>query len=149
MYTLTNDETRALRKMDRGTLTNLYERCNHSSVGSIPYNNTKLMICQRCARSWYASDPVPPRGNPKLARFLKPCEHTHIRTLPGTTTHNQCLECDKVLQKSDAASVWKSIKNTFENIAPGSPKNNNSPKSIKFVWDPDVYGDKMWGVEYY
>lgn len=144
MYRLTLQECREFRKMEYGELYNLYERCNHRFFQT--YNDT-VFVCKRCKLSWNMNGPHPPRGNVGLEYFLRGCTHRNVRTFAGTTTKNQCIECDRILEKTEIAKIWKAVSRAFKNDDDIDIK-VNSGRRLRYIWDPDIYGEHRWGVEY-
>ena len=164
MYQLSLADRRCFRMMNYGDLYNLRHRCNHRYFKKIKSQDLyltderpEIFLCNKCKIGWHIHNQVPPRGNPDLDEFLRNCEHRNVKTLPGSDNMNQCLECNTVIEKTDAAKVWKGIRNVAsraKNIVKKQFKEEtkdekiNSGKNISFVWDPELYGDEIWGVEY-
>lgn len=159
MYVLTNEDSRIYRNMNRGDLHNCVYRCNHKYFDKISLkNNDEYFICKSCKRSWFLYEKHPKRGNPSLEKYLSKCKHEEICTLENSTTHNKCLECDAIIEKSTMGKLWKNvrifseqIKNTVinkETIEETREEKISSGKPVRFVWDPELYADKMWDVEY-
>ena len=164
MYELSLEERRRFRKMDYGSLYNIHHRCNHRHFQKIKSQDLyltderpEIFVCNKCKMSWHIHHKPPTRGNPKLSEFIKMCEHKNTKTLHGSETVNQCLECDVLMEKTEIAKVWKGlrnvasgakniIKNTFKKETRG--EKINSGRDIVFVWDPTLYGDQKWDVEY-
>lgn len=120
-------EARRFRRMNIAEIRCAHELCRHTETYHDLYRNvflpdgtrTDIMRCRRCLRWWLAGERTPSPGNPALAPFRKPCTHHRCRTLPGTDDKNQCLECDEVFDKTDAAVVWKRIR-TASNVISSS-----------------------------
>lgn len=152
MYQLTLQDSRVFRRKSPQILKYLQTSCPHDICETV---DNSIKLCKRCLRSWYLHEPQPPSGNPALIRFIKPCEHIHVKTLPGTTTQNQCLECDQVFEKSEIAKMWKNVRHGVTNITKQIVGHEqqienkiSTGKPLVFIWDPDKYGEKLWNVEY-
>lgn len=164
MYRLSPDERQYYRKMDYGTLYNIRHRCNHRFFQKVKCQDLDLtderpeiFVCNKCKIGWHIHHRPPARGNPDLERFIQPCQHENIKTLEGSATVNQCLDCDALIEKTEIAKVWKGIRTVAskaKNIVKRQFKEDTidekikSGREIRFVWDPDLYGDKKWDVEY-
>lgn len=108
---LTLEETRIFRHSAEAVIHSLMNNCRHSNFDVVDSREGNIHRCKRCFRWWFPREPYPPpSGNPALAQFLKPCQHTRIKTLEGTTTHNRCLECDIIIEKHVTAVIWKNIR---------------------------------------
>lgn len=111
-------EARQLRRMNSQEIRCIHELCRHSETSHDLFRSVKLpdgtrhdvLRCRKCLRWWLAGERTPPPGNPALAPFREPCKHARSRTLPGTDDKNQCMECDSVYSKTDAAIAWKRIR---------------------------------------
>jgi hypothetical protein len=152
MYEISLEQARYFRRCHPQKLHTLRNRCEHVRFrkgGVEDTSQQEMFVCQQCIRWWYIREPHPPPGNPALERFLHPCEHLFLRTLPGTLTKNECLECDQVLEKSSIATAWKNIRETAKTITSQFTETKPKSKSFKIVWDPEVYGKQCWGIEYH
>jgi hypothetical protein len=165
MYQLSLEDRRHFRKMEYGILYNIRHRCSHRYFQKIKSQDLyltderpEIFVCNKCKIGWHIHHRRPPtRGNPILDQFIKNCEHINVKTLYGSESTNQCLECDALIEKTEIAKVWKGIRNVTSrasNIIKKQFKEEtteekiNSGRDIKFVWDPELYGDKKWDVEY-
>jgi hemerythrin superfamily protein len=158
MYRLTIDDAKSFRSMERGDLYNLVHRCNHRFFDKISVkNDDDYFVCKKCKISWFIYQKLPKRGNPKLEKYLFVCKHEHICTHDESTNYNKCLECGIVFEKTEIAKLWKNVRSFSEKITATIQKTQKkhtneekiqSGRPIKFVWDPDMYGDDKWGVEY-
>lgn len=110
-------EARRLRQMNQEEIRCAHKLCRHTETYRELYCNTPMpdrtradvMRCRRCLRWWLSGERTPSPGNPALLPFRLPCKHYRCRTLPGTDDKNQCLECDAVFEKTDAAIAWKRV----------------------------------------
>jgi hypothetical protein len=164
MYRLSLEECRYFRKLDRGMLYNLRHRCNHRVFQKVKSQDLyltderpEIFVCNKCRIGWHIHHRPPLRGNVNLERFLQDCKHTNVRTSEESMNHNECLECGRLIEKHELAKIWKGICNTtsrVKNIIAHNTREQTdkekmeSGRYIRFVWDPEVYGDKKWGVEY-
>lgn len=164
MYRLSPEERRHFRTMDYGILYNIRHRCNHRYFQKVKSQDMyltdkrpEIFVCNKCKIGWHIHHRTPLRGNDGLDEFIHKCKHINVKTLYGSDTINQCLECDALIEKTDLAKIWKGIRNVAskaKNIVKNQFKEGTkeekikSGKNITFVWDPDLYGDDKWGVEY-
>lgn len=108
---LSLEESRVFRHLPQNDMNTVYLYCKHREYREVATPEGSVLRCIRCCRWWFPREPYPPPyGNPSLERFMRPCEHTRIRTLEGTTTMNKCIECDDVFPKNTAAVVWKNMR---------------------------------------
>ena len=108
---LSLEESRVFRHLPQNDMNSVYLYCKHREYREVATPEGSVLRCIRCCRWWFPREPYPPPyGNPSLERFMRPCEHTRIRTLEGTTTMNKCIECDDVFPKNTAAVVWKNMR---------------------------------------
>jgi|AACY02.16.fsa_nt_gi hypothetical protein len=164
MYRLSLEECRYFRAMDYGTLYNIRHRCNHRTFHKVKSQDLyltderpEIFVCNKCRIGWHIHHKPPLRGNGDLERFLQDCTHTQVRTSEASINHNECLECGRLIEKHELAKLWKGIRNTtnrVQNMIVQNTQNHtdkekiDSGKDICFVWDPEVYGERKWGVEY-
>jgi hypothetical protein len=152
MYRLTTEDMRNYRNMDYGTMYNIVHRCNHRYFEKVTVkNDDDYFICKKCKISWFVYQKHPMRGNLALEKYLYSCTHEHVRSVEGSTTHNQCLECDAIIEKTSVGKVWKNMRNLTETITNRITRNgkeNDIDRMCRYVWDPEKYGDKKWGIEY-
>lgn len=164
MYQLSPEERRYYRKMDYGKLYNIRHRCNHRFFKKIKSQDLHLtderpeiFVCNKCKIGWHIYNRHPPRGNVNLEEFMEDCVHKNVKTSQESDSMNKCLECDALIEKTEIAKVWKGIRK-IASKAKDIVKNQftedtnevkiESGRDVSFVWDPDLYGDKKWGVEY-
>lgn len=169
MNIYTVQQIRYFRKMERGILVNLYRSCNHRYYYSLFSPTGKTMYrCRNCAIEWYFDEDSPERGNPHLWTFLQKCQHLTTQSAPTQyLTHNECLECGEIIEKTEMGKAWKQVRTTatdlrkqiFKNITQlnrtiiepvqDEDYSKYSPETnVRYVWDPSKYGEKNWGIEF-
>ena len=150
-------DARRLRQMNPEEIRCTHKLCRHTETQHDLYRNIPMtdgtcadvMRCRRCLRWWLAGERTPPPGNPALAPFREPCKHYRCRTLPGTDDKNQCLECDEVFDKTDAAIAWKRVRTATNVVTCGLHgvgvevtklfRNTFYDSSGTFYWEPPVF----------
>lgn len=165
MYRLSLSERKHFRKMEHAELYNLRHRCNHKYFQKVQSQDLyltderpEIFVCNKCKIAWHVHHTIPMRGNRLLEEFFGVCNHTYVRTLGGSETKNHCLECDEIIEKTELAKLWKGIRTTasktaskIKNIVEYQTRSLNqteNTKNIRYVWDPDIYGSRKWGIEY-
>jgi hypothetical protein len=147
-------DARRFRQMNPEEIRCAHQLCRHTETHHDLYKNTPLsdgsradvMRCRRCFRWWFAGERTPSPGNPALAPFREPCKHNRCRTLPGTDDKNQCLECDAVFDKTDAAIAWRRVRTVTNVVTCGLHgagvelhkllRNTLYDSSGTFYWEP-------------